>query len=302
MVRTRPLVPGPSRRPPMARRNPPARAAARLRNLQKAWQASRAHWEFTPARQAVSRRTIKLAQAANRRRPRKLSPAQLAAVRRNVARARAALRARGRSPEHLAKLRQTIKGARAARTAQSGLLQAEKVLKHGLFARRLRGPLARLGESPREQRALERRVVRYLAPRNAAEEKLARQIADALWRHHRLYFAQAAWELERLRAFLAAAPRAKGSSAEFTRLRAYALLEVLLDREQPAPHSWRLLGKAEGLLRRFVRLRAGSDSRFRMGLRLIASRPSGRASRELDDLITDPDLRIGLVEFDLAAS
>jgi len=287
----------------MARQKSPARAASCLRNLQKAWQASRARWEFTPARRAVSLRTIKLAQAALRGKPRKLSPAQLAAVRRNVARARAALQARGRSPEHLAKLRRSIVGARAARTPEGQLRQAGKVLKHGLFARRLRGPLALLGENPREQQALERRVIRYLAPQNAPEEKLARQIAAALWRHHRLYFAQAAWELERLRTFFAEAPRPEESSAEFARLRAYALLEILLDREQSAVHSWRLLGATETLLRRFIRRRAEGESKFRMGQRIVTSRPSDRTDRtdrELAELITDPDLRIDLLENDLA--
>jgi len=279
----------------------PRHHAAALKNLQKAWQASRARWEFTPARRAASLRTIKLAQAANRRRPRQLSPAQHAAVRGNLARARAALNARGRSPEHVAKLRRSIVRARAARTSEGAFRQAEKVMKHGLFARRLRGPLAPLGENPRDYKALQHLVMRYLAPQNAPEEKLARQISGALWRHHRLYFAQAAWELERLRSFLSKAPGANRPTAELTRLRAYALLEVLLDHDQAATHAWRLLGATERLLRRFLRLRAGRHSKFRMGQRLITSRQNNRTDRELEELITDPDLRSSLLEFNLAA-
>jgi hypothetical protein len=280
----------------------PRRRAASLKNLEKAWQASRARWELTPARRAASLRSLQKAQQAIRARPRKLSPAQLAAVRRNLARARAALESRGRSPEHLAKLRRSIAGARAARTPEGALRHAEKVLKHGLFARRLRGPVAALGENPRDAQRLERLVASYLDPQNAQEEKLAGVIAAALWRHHRLYFAQAAWELERLRSFLAEAPRSRENSAEFTRLRVYALLEILLDPDQSADHSWRLLGATERLLRRFLRLRAGSDSTFRMGPRLITPRPNDRTDRELQELITDPDVRTDLLEFNLGLS
>ena len=279
----------------------PRHLSAALKNLQKAWQANRTRWKLTPARRAASLRTIKLAQQANRRRPRKLSPAQLASARRNVARARQALQARGRSPEHLAKLRRTIVAARAAHTPQSRMLHAQNILKHGLFARLLRGPLAALGESPRDRQALDRMVRRYLAPQNAEEEKLAGGIAAALWRHHRLYFAQAAWEMERLRAFLREAPRTKSRAPELARLRAYALLELLMDRDQAAAHSWRLLGAAERLLRRFIRLRAGRNSRFRMGERLIRSRDvrERREDRELEDLIADSNARASLLEFEL---
>jgi hypothetical protein len=100
----------------------PARDRRRVtsrRNLEKAWAANRAHWEKTPARMAALRRSIKLAHAANRRRPRQLSPAQLDAARRNLANARAAMARRGRTPEHLAKLRETLKLAPPARARAS---------------------------------------------------------------------------------------------------------------------------------------------------------------------------------------
>ena len=132
---------------------PPRRAAA-LKNLEKAWQANRSSWEFTPARRSTSLWTIKKAHAANRKPGRAFSPAQREAAGRNVAKAREALKARGRSPEHLAKLRESIAKARAARTRKSIERQAEKILKHGLFARRLRGPVAALGENPRDYEAI----------------------------------------------------------------------------------------------------------------------------------------------------
>src|SRR5512141_1629720 len=121
-----PPAPANGRRQPVSER----KRAAAIRNLQKAWKANRGHYVQTPARLAAGLRTIKLAQAAIRGRPRQLSPAQLAAVRRNVAKARAAMARRGRTPEHLAKLRETIKLARAARTSASYSLHNQKIIKH----------------------------------------------------------------------------------------------------------------------------------------------------------------------------
>ena len=280
----------------------PRNRAAALKNLEKAWEANRTRWELTPARLAASRRSIKRAQQANRGRRRKSSPAQLAASRRNIARATAALNARGRSPEHLAKLRRTIAVARSHRTPRSQLRHAQSILKHGLFSRLLRGPVAELGENSRDYQLLQRQVRRYLGPRGAEEEALAGRIADALWRHHRLYFAQAAWELERLRAFLKEAPRTRSRAPETAHVRAYALLEILMDRDQAAARSWQLLGAAERLLRRFVRVRSGRGYRYPLGERLVKGSAirQRREDRELEDLITDPDARAALLEFELS--
>ena len=271
--------------------SPRHRAAAR-KNLEKAWESSRRHWELTPARRRSSLRTIKRAQRANRLHRRPASPAQREAALRNIAKAREAIKARGRSPEHLAKLRESVVRARAARTQKSVERQAAKILKHGLFARRLRGPLAALGENPRDYRALHRLVLRYLAPQNAEEEKLAHLIADSLWRQHRIYFAQAAWELERLNFFLSKAPPLEAPDPNETRLRAYTLLSILLDRDESHRRGWRLIASTERLLRRFLRLRFGRDPHFKTGHRLIdpfAGLPDAERY-ELASLITDPEL------------
>jgi hypothetical protein len=273
-------------------RQSPRHRAAALKNLEKAWESNRRRWEFTPVRRATSLRTIRQAQRANRLRPRPLSPAQREACRRNVAKAREAIKARGRSPEHLARLRQSIAKARAARGEKTLQLQAQKVLKHGLFARRLRGPLAQLGENPRDYKAIHRLVARYFAPRNAEEEKLARLIADSLWRQHRIFFAQAAWQLERLNFFLSKAPPLEAPDAVETRLRAYTLLSILLDCDESHRRAWRLLGSTERLLRRFLRLRFGRDPNFQTGQRLIdpfAGQPDS-TRLELASLITDPEM------------
>lgn len=248
--------------PAASRRQSPRHRAAALKNLEKAWQANRSQWEFTPARRAASRCTIKKAHAANRMPGRPVSAAQREAARRNVAKARKALQARGRSPEHLAKLRQSIAKARAARSDKSIERQAQKILKHGLFARRLRGPLAPLGENPRDYKAIHRLVARYLCPQNGKEEKVARLIADSLWRQHRMFFAQAAWQLERLHFFLSKAPPLEKPDENETRLRAHTLVTILLDTDESHRRAWRLIGSTERLLRRFLRLRFGRDPNF----------------------------------------
>jgi len=279
--------------PPQSASPSSRRRAASLRNLEKAWQASREHWEFTPARRRVSMRTIKMAQRANRLHPRPASPAQREAARRNILKAGAALQARGRSPEHLAKLRETIVKARAARSEKSLQRQAEKVLKHGLFARRLRGPLAPLGENPRDYKAIHRLTLRYLAPQNPEEEKLAHLIADALWRNHRMYFAQAVWQFDQLRFFLSKAPPPVKPDLKDYRLRAYALLSVLLDRDKAHERAWRLLGSTERLLRRFLRLRYGRDPNFRTGRRIVRSADDQPEwiQLEVEAFIRDPEIR-----------
>ena len=263
------------------------RAASR-KNLEKAWQANRARWEFTPARRATSRWTIKKAHFANRLPGRAFSPAQREAARRNVARAREALKARGRSPEHLAKLRESIGKARAARSDKSIERQAEKVLKHGLFARLLRGPVASLGENLRDYEAIHRLVGRYLCPQNEEEEKVAHLIADSLWRQHRAFFAQAAWQLKRLDFFLSKAPPLGEPDPDETRLRAHTLVTVLLDDDDSVRRTWLLIGATERLLRRFLRLRFGRDPNFHTNSH--ASSLYARFSRgERDDFAGDMD-------------
>ena len=274
-------------RPPSERRR-----AASLKNLEKAWQASRTHWESTPARRFASRWNIKKAQFANRLPGRKFSPAQRQAASRNVAKAREALTARGRSPEHLAKLRRSIAKARAARTRKSIERQAEKILKHGLFARRLRGPVAPLGENPRDYKAIHRLVARYFGPQNAEEEKLLHLIADALWRQHRIFFAQAAAQLERLNFFLGKATPPGSSDPVEARLRAYTLLTVLLDRDPIQRRATRLIGSTERLLRRFLRLRFGRDPNFQTGRRILNPVEGLPDSERLELLCTTTDAEL----------
>jgi hypothetical protein len=248
---------------------PPPKISARhqaavLRNLRKAWQANRTNWKKTPARLASSRRTIQLAQEAIRGRPRQLSPAQLAAVRRNVARARAFLARRGRTPEHLAKLRETISKARAARTRDSHRLHNRKILRHGMYARSVRDTMRAVGQDPAELDRRVRLLKRYFASDDASEEGLIRALAETVWRHERFYYAQADWECRLVDAEMrrAAPPQRGHPAADEMRSRAFRLRDALLENFMWYERGRRIIGSLERLLRRLMRARFGPNAPF----------------------------------------
>ena len=186
------------------------------------------------------------------------SPAKAAASRANLAKANAVLWERGLTPEHLEKLRQGLIKARACRLPSRVLRQARKMVQHGLFSRHLRDTTVSLGENPRDFDSLLRRVRRYLAPQNEAEEKLANLIGQGIWRHHRLFFAQARWEIHRLLFFFGAAPPLRDSDPEMLVDRAYILYGVLAERSKFFRQDSILRGSVARLLRRFLRLRSGN--------------------------------------------
>ncbi len=241
---------------------PDRRRAAALRNLEKAWAASRARWEKTPARLATSRRNIQSAQAAIRQRPRQLSPAQLDAARRNLANARAALARRGRTPEHLAKLRRTIKLARAGRTRASLDLHNAKILRHGAYARLVRATMKALDDNPGRLDQRIRLLNRFFAVEGPLQESLIRAIAEMLWRRERLCYAQAEWESQRIDAVLCAAfpaPEGYTFSSDETIMRAYGLLEALMDVDKFDTAAWHMEGSVKRLLRRLLRSSLGRE-------------------------------------------
>ena len=248
----------------------PRKSAAARKNLEKAWEASRTRWEKTPARMAHAHQSIQLAHAANRRRPRKLSQAQLDASRLNVARARAVLEARGRTPEHLAQLRQTVAQARAARTPESIRRQAVKIIKHGLFARRLANALPVLGYDMDEFELRRKLLDRFLGATTELERKISSVLAEALWRRHRLYYAQAEWEWAKVRRLLERAPTEIVPTPDVARLRAYHLMGALLSRETFFRRDDLLTGSIERLLRRFLNARTGGKAKFPTSIRATA--------------------------------
>ena len=265
----------------------PRRRAAALRNLEKAWQANRARWEKTPARLANSRRTIKFAQAAIRRRPRKLSPAQLAAVRANVAKARATLNARGRSSEHLSKLRETIKKARAARTPEGFRRHSEKVLKHGLYARSVRDTMRPLGEDPKEFDAHLRQLRNFFGPRDEREGKIVAALAEAIRRRLRLWRAEAHWQSRYLEECLGAAAPLATPDPDQTLNRAWLLMGAVMSQDKLFERDRRLVAAIERVLRQLVRKRSDGRHDLKMFAR-EARRPKDedvaaveRAERDL---------------------
>jgi hypothetical protein len=196
-------------------------------------------------------------------RPQQLSPAQLAAARRNVARARAFLARRGRTPEHLAKLRETISKARAARTRESYRLHNERLLRHGMYARSVRDTMRSVGQDPAELDRRVRLLKRYFASDDASEDGLIRALAEALWRHERFYDAQADWEFRLVDAELKRAQPRKGRLAgDEMRSRAYRLTEALTDNVRWFDRGRHMIGSVERLLRRLIRARFGPSAPF----------------------------------------
>ncbi len=232
------------------------RAASR-RNLEKAWAANRAHYEFTPARRANSLRTIQLAVAAIRGKKRQPSEAQRRSSRETIRKALEALQTRGRTPEHLAKLRESIVKARAARTKHSDMLHAQAITEHGMYAKNLVATIARLDEDPKDFVEFLVSARDFLNPNSAEENRTAVLIAEALWRHHRLYYAQARWEIEEIRKTLGRWPAKGEESGNRMRRKFYLLLYALAGGERYQEREKILRRAVARLLQRFLRLRLG---------------------------------------------
>lgn len=273
----------------------PQRLAASRANLRKAWQANRTRWALTPARLASARRTIKLAHEAIRRRPRKLSPAQLRAARSNVAKARAALQARGRTPEHLAKLRQTVARARATRTPESARRQAEKVLKHGLFARSVRHTMRPLGEDPKEFDKHLRLLRQFFGPQDNREEDIIRGVAEAIRRRMRLWRAEAHWESEFLEQCLGLAEPLTTPDPDQTLHRALLLMGAVLSQDRLFERDRRLVATIERVLRQLVRKRSDGRHDLKVFAREVR-RPPDEDAVEIARLKIHARVSKGLIE------
>lgn len=283
MSRTRPspLLPRSPRKRPSARH----RAASR-RNLEKAWEANRTHWEKTPARMANAHRTIQLAQAALRGRPRKFSPAQLAAARANIAKARAVLNARGRSPQHLSKLRETIKKARAARTPEGFRRHSPKVLKHGLYARSVRDTMRPLGEDTKEFATHLRLLREFFGPQDEREGKIVAALAEAIRRRLRLWRAEAHWQARYLGQCLGEAVPLASPDPDQTLYRSWLLLGAVMSQDRLFERDRRLVAALERVLRQLVRKR--SDGRLDLkAFSREARRPKDEATLELERIRRD---------------
>jgi hypothetical protein len=139
-------------------------------------------------------------------------------------------------------------------------------LQHGLDARRFEETLHLLGDA-KEYEAHQQRFRRAFAPANPVEEKVVDLLAAAVWRRLRLFHAQAFWESRRLDRFLARGPSLAALDAGWTRLRAYELMALLLDREKFHRHDHRLTGVVERQLRTLLHLRTGGKPDFKYFMR-----------------------------------
>jgi hypothetical protein len=258
----------------------PRKLAACRANIRHAHAANRRRYRFTAARRAAL-------DAARQKRTSVMTPARWAAVRKaaeanrrnfRLTRARlAAMRANGRKMQaaSVEKFRMTKHRQRAdlanlqkawakKRPPESYARSRFNHLKHGLDVRTLDDTFKLLGEDPKEFEAHCRRFARVFAPANPAEEKIVRRLAEVVWRRLRLFQAQARWERDRLKYFFGHAPFVKPLGPELTRLRAHALIGLLLDRAGFNRHDQLLTAAMERQLRALLRLRTGGDPQFKL--------------------------------------
>jgi hypothetical protein len=209
------------------------------------------------------------------------SPRARAARRANLEKALAALEAQGtpdtekRRTAYLANLEKALA---ARRSPPADTATRLRPLRHGLFARQVPESVARLGEDFSEFEAHRQLFAQVFAPENDVEQRLVRRLAETVWRRLRLHRAQACWEADRLRKFLADAPPAARLTAEETERRAYALAYVLNDFERFFAKAQQLEAQIERALRKLLRKRSDGVIEFK-----ALSRRDRRELRELDD-------------------
>jgi hypothetical protein len=243
----------------------------------------RRKFRFTPARRAAL-------DEARKKRKFRMSPAKWAAVRkaaeanrRNFRLTRARRRAmsvnarkmqRGSvekfqmTEARLAACRANIQKALAVPRAPESYARSRfNHLQHGLDAANFEETLRLLGDDPKEYEAHKQRFRRAFVPANPVEEKVVDLMAAAVWRRLRLFNAQAYWESRNLDRFLARGPSLAALDAGWTRLRAYELMALLLDRQKFHHHDHRLTGVVERQLRTLLHLRTGGKPDFKYFMR-----------------------------------
>jgi hypothetical protein len=84
--------------------------------------------------------------------------------------------------------------ARAApRSPESRARSSRNATKHGLFVQNFEESVRRLGEDQRQFLRLGGLLARVFLPRDATEWRLVRKLAEAAWRHFRVYRAVPGW-------------------------------------------------------------------------------------------------------------
>jgi hypothetical protein len=234
------------------------------------------------------------------------SPEGLAALRANLAKARAKLAAEGPTPrqvsanranllkanadkalqyrptaQRLRASRANLAKARAARRAmpESYARSRYGAMKHGLHVGTLADSLELVGEDPEEFQKHLLRVERAFFPLNDLERTILRHLAEALWRRLRLFRAQARWEADALARCLDAAATAAPLTADEIEDRASQIAEILLEMDRLEKQRFLLLRKVERPLRALLRKRTGANPKFRIFTRAIR-----RELREMEQM------------------
>ncbi len=192
-----------------------------------------------------------------------------------------------------AALMNLAKARRTPRTPESYARSRHNATRHGLFVRHLEGSFVALGEDPRQFIRLGRLLARAFLPRDPTERRLIRRLAEAIWRHFRVYRAVPAWELKELTRQLGVAEglaRVEHTERNHwgpeTDLRdtesyAYRTMTPLVDERRFARRYKLTLNEVERTLRLLLIYRS-KNSRFPFHL-------TGRKYKsETDDLSEDP--------------
>jgi hypothetical protein len=240
------------------------------------------------------------------KRKKHFSPQGLAAIRANLAKARAKLAAEGPSPRQVSASRANLLKANADKALQyrptAGRLLASRAnlvkaraarrtmpesyarsrysaVKHGLHVGALAESLKLLGEDPEEFQKHRLRVERAFFPLDDLERTILRHLAEALWRRLRLYRAQARWEADALERCLDASATSERLTADEIEERACQITEILLEMDRLEKQRFLLLRKVERPLRALLRKRTGGNPEFR-----IFTRALRRELREMEQM------------------
>ncbi len=162
------------------------------------------------------------------------------------------------------------KARRTPRNPASYLRSRHNATRHGLFIRHLEGSFAALGEDPRQFIRLGGLLLRVFAPRDATEHRLVRRLAEALWRHFRVYRAIPRWTLDELGRRLRTArnlwnlEQARSSDwspqtrVEETEEEAYQIMRTLIEPPKIARRQRLTLNEVERTLRLLLVYRSGN--------------------------------------------
>jgi hypothetical protein len=194
-----------------------------------------------------------------RRRGRPLSEAELAARRANLELARTAPRDRiyCRTRRRREASRRNIQLALAWRRSPEGNARARlNAFRHGLAAKTNPELRAALGESPEDFARHLELVARVFLPRDKEEGRLIERLAQATWRHIRIFRAQARLERFAWRRLLARTGKGRRLSLEETSERAYQVSKLFAGARLVESEGSRLVGRIERILGALIRERA----------------------------------------------